>query len=135
MLGAAALGGLVLVGIAANFPSGGSPQPLEPARAVRPRPPPSPLGLRVAALDADAARARGVAGGVLVVHVIGQAYESGLRLDDVITGVNGQAVTGFEPFWDAVAAANWQPTLRVLREGRTLTIRIDAAQPVAPRDG
>jgi S1-C subfamily serine protease len=128
-LAAAALG-VVLVGMAANFSSGLAPQPLEAVVAGRPGPPPSPLGLRVVALDADAARALGVGGGVLVVHVIGQAYESGLRVDDVITEVNGRAVTGFEPFWDAVAAANWQPTLLVLRQGQALTIRIAAEQPV-----
>lgn len=127
MLGAAAVG-VILFGIAANFSSGLAPQPLEAVAVVRPGPPPSPLGLRVVALDAEAARARGLAGGVVVVHVIGQAYESGLRVDDVITEVNGRAVTGFEPFWDAVAAADWQPTLRVLRQGRALTIRIGAAQ-------
>lgn len=132
MLATAAVGGLVLLGIATNFSAGVAPQPLERDRAVRPRPPPSPLGLRVVALDADAARAWGIAGGMLVVHVIGQAYASGLRLDDVITDVNGQAVTGFDAFWDAVAAANWQPTLRVLRQGQALTIRIDAAQPAVP---
>ncbi len=127
-LGAAAIGGLALVGIAANLSVGVVPKPADTVPAVRPRPLPSPLGLRVVALDAAAARGLGVAGGVLVVHSIGQAYESGLRVADVIVEVNGQAVTGFDGFWDAVAAAHWQPTLRVLREGKALTIHIDAVQ-------
>lgn len=63
-----------------------------------------------------------------VVYVISQAYASGLRVDDIIVAVNGKAVTGLEPFWDAVAATDWQPTFDVLREGKPLTIRIEAAQ-------
>jgi S1-C subfamily serine protease len=129
-LGAATLGGLVLVGVAANLSSGFAPQALEAVPAARPRPPPSPLGLRVVALDADAARARGIAGGVSVVHAIGQSYASGLRVADVIVEVNGRPVASADAFWDAVAAANFQPMLRVLREGKPLSIRIDAAEPM-----
>lgn len=70
---------------------------LAPARAAdavrRPRRQgESTLGLRVDDLDADAPRALGVAGGVSVVHVTGLASVSGLRIDDVIVAVDGQAV-------------------------------------------
>lgn len=103
-------------------------QPAELVPVVQPQPPPSPLGLCVVELDAAQTRALGVGGAVRVEHVIGHAQASGLRVGDIIVAVNGKAVTGLEPFWDAVAATDWQPTLDVLREGTPLTIRIEAAQ-------
>ena len=53
-----------------------------------------------------------------------------LRVADVIVEINGRAVTGPGAFCDGVAAANWQPTVGVLRAGEPLTVPILAAQPV-----
>lgn len=91
------------------------------------RPPAPPLGLRVETLDPDTARALGTAGGVRVVHSVGAAFNSGLRNGDVIFEVNGRAVSSADAFWDGVAAANWQPTLSILRAGKRLSVQIAEA--------
>jgi serine protease Do len=120
---------LVVLGIVASAWPVAAQQPVEPPAAPKRRPPTPPLGLRVVALDAAAARALNIAGGVSVEHATGLAYESGLRQADVIVDVNGRAVSSADEFWDAVAAENWQPTLRVLRQGQPLSIRFVAGEP------
>lgn len=104
--------------------SPGDPAPGAQTTVPKKRPPAPPLGLRVEPLDADAARALGTAGGVRVVHAVGTAFTSGLRNGDVIFEVNGVAVASADAFWDAVAAANWQPTLGVLRAGKRVSVRL-----------
>jgi S1-C subfamily serine protease len=101
------------------------PQP--PAAAPFRRPPTSPLGLRIAPLEPATAQALKLAGGLRVEHATGAAYVSGLRGEDVITELNGKPVTDPDAFWDALAAANWCATLRVLRNGGALTIELSPA--------
>lgn len=90
----------------------------------------SPLGLRVVDLGPDAAGALSVAGGVRVVHSTGLAWVSGLRAGDVIVEVDGRPVLDTGTFWDRVAGAAWRPTLRVLRRGASLSLRIAEDKPV-----
>jgi S1-C subfamily serine protease len=95
---------------------------------VTPPPPPrraqDPLGLRVHPLDPASARVLGLSSGLSVVHASGAAYEAGLREADVIVDVQGRAVSDVESFWNAVAAAQWRPTLGVWRDGRRSAMRI-----------
>lgn len=120
---------VVLLGTMAGVLPVAAQQTVEAPAAPKRRPPTPPLGLRVVPLDAAAARALNIAGGVSVEQATGLAYESGLRYADVIIDVNGRAVSSAEEFWDAVAAENWQPTLSVLRQGQPLSIRIVAGEP------
>lgn len=97
------------------------PPPMPPPRR---RPHPPPLGFRVEEIDAAAARTLGVGAGLRVVYSVALAYESGLRLDDVIVEVNGRAVTGADAFWSTVDAAEGRVALLVRRGGERLTVRI-----------
>jgi S1-C subfamily serine protease len=92
--------------------------------AAAPRRAQDPLGLRVHPLDPASARALGLSSGLSVVHASGAAYEAGLREADVIVDVQGRAVSDVESFWNAVAAAQWRPTLGVWRDGRRSAMRI-----------
>lgn len=128
VLTGAALGSLMLVGAAADLVLGGTAlrSSDEPVLRKRPPPPPPPLGLGLAALEPSAARAMGLATGLRVQRATGSAYERGLRVGDIIVEVNGRAVSSVEGFWDSVAAAGWQATLKVLRDGKPQSVKLAA---------
>ena len=126
--------GLILVAMAtallpaleatgASAPDGPPPRD----QVVKPRPHPAPLGLRVAALAPAQARAHGIVGALSVVHATGKAYDSGLRVGDLIVEVDGHSVTDETAFWDAMEAAQWKPALVVLRPGQRMSIRLAPA--------
>lgn len=126
----AVVGALVLL-VAAVSPDACVAAPDGPAIPQKKLPPAPPLGLRVVPLDKSARPMAGVDGALSVVRATGTAYESGLRVGDVIVEVNGKSVSTPNAFWDDVAAGQWQPTLKVLRNGMPLTVRV--ATPPPPR--
>lgn len=97
----------------------------EPMPRPRRPPRPTPYGFRVEEVDAIEARSLGVGAGLRVVYSIALAYESGLRLDDVIVALNGRAVTTDDAFWAAVDAAQGRMALEVLRGAERLIVRIE----------
>jgi S1-C subfamily serine protease len=120
LAGAALLWRAVGGAVAADPPS---PPAMPPERPRRPRRP-APYGLRVEPIDAAEARALGVAAGLRVVYTVGLAYDSGLRLADVIVEMDGRPVPVDEAFWNALDAADGGVSLVVLRDGRRVALRL-----------
>lgn len=83
----------------------------------------SPLGLTVESLPADLADSIGVSGGVLVTDVgRGPAYNAGIRVRDVITEINREAVSSVKEFREVAKALpeGRAVSVRVVRQGRAI---------------
>ena len=89
-------------------------------------------GLSVEPLTPDVARQLGVSGsaGVVVTGVqeSGRAAEAGLRRGDVITDVDGKAVTNADQLRSALKSGDRPALLLVFRGGTSLFVPLDRAQ-------
>jgi len=84
----------------------------------------SKLGLSLRLLTPAEQRSTGLASGLVVQDVHGPALEAGVRVGDVVMGLNGETVKSVEMLARLVAKAKGSVALLISREGTTLFIPI-----------
>ena len=89
--------------------------------------PTSPLGLSLEDTRTRLPDAGGDAPALLVTRAVGPAADAGLQAGDLVIELNGKPIVGVTDFWEQHAAANGYLRLRVLRDGKTLLIRLNGS--------
>ena len=84
----------------------------------------SKLGLSLRPLTPAEQRSTGLKSGLVVQDVRGPALEAGMRMGDVVLGLNGELVNSVDALTSLVAKAKGSVALLVSREGATIFIPI-----------
>lgn len=91
------------------------------------RTPALPLGLSLEDIRIRLPDGGGEMPALRVTRAVGPAADAGLQAGDVLIELNGKPVVGVTDFWEQAALADWRLHLRGLRDGKTLSFRLNGS--------